>query len=184
MNIRESASSDYKLSKDEHTLHSGKWEWNSLFLKGELQNKFLHLCPRTSEILMSIPLLMKSTPFAYSFFSTLSPNTAISPHYGPCNIRIRCHFPLIVPKGDVGMRVGGQVVRWVEGQPLFFDDCYQHEVWNKAETDRVVLLFDIWYGTVCTVSCMVRVRISISVLKLYMHIVPCDDNKLFKHSHI
>ena len=28
---------------------------------------------------------------------------------------------------------------------MFFDDCYQHHVWNHTLTDRVVLLFDMWH---------------------------------------
>lgn len=26
-----------------------------------------------------------------------------------------------------------------------FDDCYEHEVWNKTDEDRVLLLFDLWH---------------------------------------
>jgi aspartate beta-hydroxylase len=50
---------------------------------------------------------MSQTPFSFSFFSTLAGNSEISPHYGPCNLRIRCHFPLIVPSGDCGMEIAG-----------------------------------------------------------------------------
>ena len=36
-------------------------------------------------------------------------------------------------------------VKWEVGQPVFFDDCYQHNVWNHTPSDRVVLLFDMWH---------------------------------------
>jgi aspartyl/asparaginyl beta-hydroxylase (cupin superfamily) len=137
--------SDYKLTKDENTLHHGTWDWNSLYLKGKIQDHFVQSCPKTTEILLSIPSLMKSTPFAYSFFSTLTPGAIISPHYGPCNLRIRCHLPLIVPNGDCGMKIAGLDLKWNVGVPLFFDDCYQHEVWNRTQEDRVVLVFDMWH---------------------------------------
>lgn len=76
----------------------------------------------------------------------------ISPHYGPCNLRIRCHFPLIVPKEEdnndnnlCGMTIGGENIKWKQGEPIFFDDCYEHNVWNNSKEDRVVLLFDTWH---------------------------------------
>lgn len=26
-----------------------------------------------------------------------------------------------------------------------FDDCYEHEVWNLTQSERVLLLVDIWH---------------------------------------
>lgn len=147
-NLRASkiAGSDY-LSNDEHKLHSGKWDWNSYVIKGKRQSDFALQCPKTVEILesMNAPRLMCNTPFSFAFFSTLFPKSNIAAHYGPCNLRIRCHLPLIVPEGDCGMQVGDKIVKWVPGKPLFFDDCYEHKVWNNTDEERVVLLFDIWY---------------------------------------
>lgn len=31
------------------------------------------------------------------------------------------------------------------GKCLVFDDCYEHEVWNKTDKERVLLLFDLWH---------------------------------------
>lgn len=31
------------------------------------------------------------------------------------------------------------------GKCLVFDDCYEHEVWNKTKRERVLLLFDLWH---------------------------------------
>ena len=28
---------------------------------------------------------------------------------------------------------------------MVFDDCYDHEVWNKTDGERVLLLFDLWH---------------------------------------
>lgn len=98
--------SDYEVQKSEHKLHEGKWDWNSYILKGKKQSEFAVHCPKTTTLLESIPLLMHSVPFSYAFFSTLSPQTKIDPHYGPCNIRLRCHLPLLVPEGDCGLSIG------------------------------------------------------------------------------
>ena len=107
-------------------------------------------------------------------FSTLHPQTQIAPHSGPCNLRLRCHLPLIVPstecdvvdspdqmvaaKDDVfialeeakktmpcGMRVGDQIRCWEEGKAIVFDDTYEHEVWNMTSSPRVLLLLDVWH---------------------------------------
>jgi aspartate beta-hydroxylase len=156
--------SDYEF--DEHSkLHKGRWDWKSYMQKGELNGGFAATCPKTVEILESLqhspvdiadsgeetrsekcPSLFKGSPFGYAFFSTMGQQSAIDAHYGPTNLRVRCHFPLIVPpSGDVGMEIGGETVRWREGKPLFFDDCFRHRVWNNTDSERVVLLFDIWH---------------------------------------
>jgi Aspartyl/Asparaginyl beta-hydroxylase len=140
--------SDYKLTADEHKLHDGNWDWNSYVLKGKRQSHFAVLCPKTVELLESVKSsgrLMTQTPFSFAFFSTLKGKSSINAHYGPCNLRLRCHFPLIVPEGDCGMEVGGRKIRWEVGKALFFDDCYEHRVWNNTDKERVVLLFDIWH---------------------------------------
>lgn len=139
--------SDYELNKGEHELHSGQWDWNSYILKGQVQPDFQLMCPKTTDILNNIPRLLKNIPFSYSFFSTLKGNTKIAPHYGPSNIRLRCHYPLIIPKEsiDLGMQVGNESIVWKEKVPVIFDDCYEHHVWNNTKEDRVVLLFDLWH---------------------------------------
>lgn len=123
--------SDYNTSTSsgEHSLHSGgKWDWNSYILKGKRQAQFAATCPVTADVLeASDPRLMTDTPFSFSFFSTLHSNTSIAAHYGPCNLRLRCHFPLIVPQGgDCGMEIAGEQIKWIPNEPIFFDDCYEH----------------------------------------------------------
>lgn len=148
INMREKTknNSDYDV-KDGH-LHEGRWDWNSFVLKGKKQSSFSSLCPQTADILESFtdPKLMIDTPFSYAFFSTLCSGSSIKSHYGPCNLRIRCHFPLIVPStGDLGMIIGSSSAhRWEIGKAIFFDDTFQHQVWNNSLSDRVVLLFDLW----------------------------------------
>lgn len=139
--------SDYKYYEKKINLHHGEWDWNSYILKGERQGDFAAACPKTVEILESFknPFLMTDCPFAYAFFSSLGAGAKIDPHHGPTNLRIRCHFPLKVPKGDVGIEVGGEIKKWQEGEPIFFDDAYEHRTWNNTTDDRVVLLFDMWH---------------------------------------
>jgi len=146
-----SSSSDYQV--DDQKLHTGSWDWQSYLLKGQRQASFAANCPQTTEILESLTYrnnntrkaLMTGTPLSFAFFSTMGAGAEIKPHYGACNLRIRCHFPLIVPHGDVGMECGGAQIAWTAGQPLFFDDAFEHRVWNRTQEERVVLLFDLWH---------------------------------------
>ncbi|EGZ12396.1 aspartylasparaginylbeta-hydroxylase-like protein [Phytophthora sojae] len=130
----EQTASDYKVYDKEHQLHQGQWDWLSYVTQGRRQADFA-----------SIPGFMAGLPFTYSFFSVLKPESSIKAHSAPCNIRLRCHFPLFVPEG-CGIRVGDETRQWEEGKALVLDDAFDHEVWhNGKEGDRVLLLFDFWH---------------------------------------
>lgn len=125
--------SDYLI--DDQKLHNGKWDWHSYVSKGKRNAHFAATCPKTTEILESLTeiktgKLMTNTPFSFAFFSTMHPQSEIAAHHAPCNLRLRCHFPLIVPKeesGDFGIRIADEIVKWKENEPFLFDDAYSHE---------------------------------------------------------
>ncbi len=88
---------------------------------------------------------MTGTPFSYTFFSTMAPKTSIKPHFGACNLKLRCHFPLFVPEESY-LRVAGEARPWEEGKMIVFDDSYEHEAANlNTSQERVILLIDIWH---------------------------------------
>ena len=130
LNLRKNTKlkSDYEDST-EHKLHHGDWEWNSYVQKGKRNADFAVKCPKTVELLESFenPALMTSTPFSFAFFSTMGPQANILSHFGPCNLRLRCHVPIIVPDGDCALQVGNEIIRWEEGKPIVFDDSYEHQ---------------------------------------------------------
>lgn len=137
--------SDYLVGQGEHTLHQGKWDWFSYVTKGAKQPRFARHCPTTAALLDAIPSFMSDgIPFAFAFFSTLESGGSIAPHCAPANLRLRCHLPLIVPEG-CSIRVAGETREWREGEPMVFDDSFEHEVKHEGEGDRVVLLFDTWH---------------------------------------
>eukprot|EP00457_Paulinella_chromatophora_P011420 gb/GEZN01011560.1/.p1 GENE.gb/GEZN01011560.1/~~gb/GEZN01011560.1/.p1 ORF type:complete len:292 (-),score=29.94 gb/GEZN01011560.1/:247-1122(-) len=130
--------SDYLTKADEHTLHVGAWDWYSYVTKGKPSEVFEQQCPVTASILKGVPGFMTGVPFAYSFFSALASGSKIDPHFAPCNLRLRCHFPLFVPDElthDCGMRVGNEMVTWEEGKCIIFDDSFEHETWNLRRKD-------------------------------------------------
>jgi len=136
---------DWQEGEDEHKLEAGEWQWLAYMKKGQKNKGFSEIFPQTSKILGEIEDLCSEVPFSYAYYSVMKPKTSIPHHFGPCNIRLRCHFPLIVPE-DCFMRVAGNPQHWEEGKLIVFDDTYEHEAANFGETgERVVLLFDIWH---------------------------------------
>ena len=83
--------------------------------------------------------LQRNIPFAYTFFSrmvvsagTKAEDVQIAPHTSPSNLRLRCHLPLILPdpsQADCALRVGHEIVRYQLGEPVWFDDSFEHEAW-------------------------------------------------------
>jgi aspartyl/asparaginyl beta-hydroxylase (cupin superfamily) len=95
------------------------------------------LCPKTAELVYSIPEILSCD------YSYLTPNTHVKPHKGYSRMVLRCHLPLIVPEGDVCLRVGNETKKWKEGELMIFDDSFEHEAWNRTNEKRIVLMFDI-----------------------------------------
>ena len=159
--VARSLKSDYQ-TDTEHTLHEGAWDWHSYMLKGKIQGHFCTHFPETSAILQTLRdegQLFEGTPFGYSFFSTLHPQSKISAHTAPMNLRVRIHLPLKVPaalsaaasvpsRPACGIRVGTVEREWLTGQALVLDDSFEHQVWNDTDETRVLLLVDVWHPDV------------------------------------
>jgi beta-hydroxylase len=78
-------------------------------------------------------------------FSLLKPDTHIVPHKGYDDYSekvLRYHMGIIIPDGDVGIRVENEVRTWQEGKSFVFDDYMVHEAWNYTEENRIVLIID------------------------------------------
>ena len=57
---------------------------------------------------------------------------------------LRYHLGLVVPKNNPpSMRVNDQIHIWEEGKSILFDDSWEHEVYNKSDGLRVVLIVDL-----------------------------------------
>ena len=100
-------------------------------------------CPATSKILEDFSQAHTAL-HGSAYFSLLAPRTHIRRHCGPTNARLRLHLGLVVPDG-CSIRVGDEVRTWVEGRCLLFDDSFEHEVWNDADEERLVLIVDVWH---------------------------------------
>ncbi|KAG7399243.1 hypothetical protein PHYBOEH_009282 [Phytophthora boehmeriae] len=118
-------------------------DWNVLYL-------FLHnvdfrsnreLCPKTAAIIESV-----DNHYYHAFFSALAPGTHVKKHHGPTNKKLRCHLPLVVPRGKCRLRAGNEVIHVQEGKCFVFDDSFEHEAWNDDDAhSRIVLIIDVWH---------------------------------------
>jgi aspartyl/asparaginyl beta-hydroxylase (cupin superfamily) len=95
-------------------------------------------CPLTTALLAPIPNLYQA------FFSILDPGKSIPAHCGFYLGYLRYHLGLVVPKNNPpSMRVNDQIHIWEEGKSILFDDSWEHEVYNKSDGLRVVLIVDL-----------------------------------------
>jgi aspartyl/asparaginyl beta-hydroxylase (cupin superfamily) len=119
--------------------------WSAYFLTNQGVDQPSHIarCPRTMRALKGAPLCDVSARAPTVFFSILDASTEIPPHSGVTNTRLTVHLPLIVPD-NCGFRVGSETREWVPGKAWVFDDTIEHAAWNRSDTPRAVLIFDIW----------------------------------------
>jgi aspartate beta-hydroxylase len=125
---------------------SEKPAWDALFFyrRGERYDDNHRRFPKTSALLDSIDLFRMQGQAPEICFSFLAPQTTIMPHYGVSNVRLVMHLPLLVPTDCALHLVGAGEHRWVEGEPVLFDDTYLHESWNRSDQVRIILLMDCW----------------------------------------
>lgn len=108
---------------------------SSLVGKPEVNQK---RCPRTTALLEKIPNVYQA------FFSILDPGKSIPAHCGSYLGYLRYHLGLVVPKNNPpSMRVKDQIHTWEENRSIVFDDSWEHEVYNKSDGLRVVLIVDL-----------------------------------------
>jgi beta-hydroxylase len=116
-------------------MHQGRWiDWNC------------ERCPRTTELVRSIPGLTMAG------FSVLEPGTHITEHRGPNKGALRYQLGVVVPgdEGDCRIRVGDEMLVWREGEGVAFDFTVPHEAWNDSDGVRVLLMLEVltplpWY---------------------------------------
>lgn len=122
---------------------SPRWSVYFLWEHGQKIDANCARCPRTAEVLESVPMLQVDGYAPTAMFSILAPQTHIPAHSSVTNTRLVVHLPLVVPAG-CRFRVGSETREWQEGRAWIFDDTIEHEAWNDSDKPRVILMFDIW----------------------------------------
>ncbi len=132
----------------------GAPSWNGFYFyrHGVRRDDNSRTCPRTASELERLPLCRVREHGPEVLFSVFTPGTHLLPHRGVTNTRVVGHLPLIVP-ADCALNVGGELHVWQEGRVVVFDDTYEHEAWNRSNTVRVVMIFDLWNPHLTVVEC-------------------------------
>jgi ornithine lipid ester-linked acyl 2-hydroxylase len=121
------------------SIYNGNWDVYGIYdLQGYLIEENATRCPKTTEVLKRIPNLRTAG------FSKLGAGAHIKPHKGYTDAVLRCHLGLVVPEGDCALKVEETVYRWQEGKAFIFNDRLLHEAWNYTDSDRYVLLLDLY----------------------------------------
>ena len=122
--------------------------WNSLIFYANGRRQDAN-CERAPELARVADAMIAYEEGELTMLSALNPHSFIPPHVGPLNGILRCHLPLLIPE-NCGLRVGGELVEWVEGKVLVFDDSFVHEVYNHSNALRIVLFFNAWHPALST----------------------------------
>ncbi|TXS95237.1 aspartyl/asparaginyl beta-hydroxylase domain-containing protein [Parahaliea maris] len=120
----------------------GTLDWSAIHLYREGQRTaHADAFPRTLAALEQADLVRVNGAPMEIFFSRLTPGAHIPPHFGLTNTRLTTHLPLVVPD-NCAIRVGSETHHWQQGVIIAFDDSFEHEAWNRSDSDRVVLIFE------------------------------------------
>ena len=121
--------------------NEGSWSTFTIFSYGRWIEGNAARCPRTTDLVRSIPGLQ------IAGFSVLGPGAHLPRHRGPNRGALRYQIGLRVPEpeGACRIEVGSVTHVWTEGASMVFDHSVHHEAWNDADGERYVLFIEfIW----------------------------------------
>ena len=117
-----------------------KTGWKRFYLKwyGSTLNSANILCPKTVEILQSIPAVRGG------MFAMLPPEGRLGGHRDPYAGSLRYHLGLVTPNSeDCHIFVDGEKYFWKDGEPVIFDETFIHSAENKTDVNRIILFLDV-----------------------------------------
>jgi hypothetical protein len=71
---------------------AGQWNIFCFYNQGSKMIDNCLQCPKTWSVIEQLPHFMQHSIFGNALFSVLYPGITITVHYGPSNLRIRCHL--------------------------------------------------------------------------------------------
>lgn len=117
-----------------------KYGWSRFYLNwyGYTHHSARRLCPRTVEILRTVPGI-QGAMFAY-----LPKGAQLTRHADPVAVSLRYHLGLATPNSDACfINVDGRNLSWRDGEVIMFDETYLHFVRNDTDADRLILMCDV-----------------------------------------
>uniref|UniRef100_A0A670Y060 Aspartate beta-hydroxylase n=1 Tax=Pseudonaja textilis TaxID=8673 RepID=A0A670Y060_PSETE len=132
------------LPEDENLREKGDWSQFTLWQQGRKNENACNSVPKSCALLerFSEATGCRRGQIKYS---VMHPGTHVWPHTGPTNCRLRMHLGLVIPKEGCRIRCAQETRFWEEGKILIFDDSFEHEVWQDANTYRLIFIVDVWH---------------------------------------
>ncbi|XP_078147630.1 aspartyl/asparaginyl beta-hydroxylase [Centroberyx gerrardi] len=130
--------------EEENLREKGEWGQYTLWQQGRKAGDACRSVPKTCSILERYPEATGCKRGQIKF-SVMHPGTHVWPHTGPTNCRLRMHLGLVVPRQGCRIRCTNQTREWEEGKVLIFDDSFEHEVWQDADSYRLIFIVDVWH---------------------------------------
>ncbi|HEY4366933.1 MAG TPA: aspartyl/asparaginyl beta-hydroxylase domain-containing protein [Steroidobacteraceae bacterium] len=117
-----------------------KCGWKRFYLKwyGDFLPSAAELCPRTTQLLASIPTVHAA------MFALLPPGARLPSHRDPFAGSLRYHLGLQTPNSDrCRIVVDGELYYWKDGEAVVFDETYIHRAENQTDVQRLILFCDV-----------------------------------------
>jgi beta-hydroxylase len=114
--------------------------WKRFYLKwyGDFFPSAMDLCPKTVELVKSIPTVNAA------LFTLMPGRSKLGEHRDPFAGSIRYHLGLMTPNSDAcRIYIDGTPYSWRDGQAILFDETYIHSVDNDTDQDRIILFCDV-----------------------------------------
>ncbi|KAM4606302.1 aspartyl/asparaginyl beta-hydroxylase [Polymixia lowei] len=132
------------IPEEENLRERGQWGQYTLWQQGRKVGEACRSVPKTCSLLDRYPEATGCKRGQIKF-SVMQPGTHVWPHTGPTNCRLRMHLGLVIPKQGCSIRCTNQTRYWEEGKVLIFDDSFEHEVWQDADSYRLIFIVDVWH---------------------------------------
>ncbi|MBA2652353.1 MAG: aspartyl/asparaginyl beta-hydroxylase domain-containing protein [Tatlockia sp.] len=116
---------------------SENWKLYYILMLGKANKQAEIDCPTILNIAKRLPNVRNAT------IALLEPGVELAAHSGPYAGILRYHLGILIPKiNPPSIRVHDQWHTWKEGESIVIDDFFEHEVVNKSESNRVILMID------------------------------------------
>ncbi len=119
-------------------LYRRGWKRFHLCWYGDFLPSAQRLCPRSVEILRSVPEVKAAS------FTLLPAGGTIGKHRDPLAGSLRYHLGLVTPSSDrCTIWIDGEPYSWRDGEDVLFDETYIHWARNDTDQDRIILFCDV-----------------------------------------
>lgn len=116
---------------------SHDWKLYYIYFLGQTNAQAERDFPTVLKIARKIPHVINAT------IALLDPGVELAAHSGPYAGMLRYHLGLRIPKNNPpSIRVDNQWYTWQEGESIVIDDFFEHEVRNKSDDIRIILMVD------------------------------------------